>query len=231
MVLVTCIYDPAFYYTQQELVRKGMSVDVIGTVEKPQLHILAQSGSSDTEQMMYNNTRSETMLHFDASIQTSNGDQINDTIRYFHVDGPAQEFEIGHNRGGNYPCTACNTHVAQFDDLCHAYRKPHITLKDHQQFMLNGIAWKRGGVKPLDGLTKQELQQELLTRERNSSLIRQPLAPNIVTMKKSELQAEFNEQKKGFSNFPALLATNPTADLSDLHLAEYEVAPTEPLHD
>ena len=62
MVLVTCIYDPALYYTQQELVRQGMSVDVIGTVEKPQVHILAQ-------QMMYNNTRSETLHNFDESIQ------------------------------------------------------------------------------------------------------------------------------------------------------------------
>lgn len=37
--------------------------------------------------------------------------------------------------------------------------------------------------------------------------------------------------KKGFSNFPALVTSNPYADLADLHLAEYEVAPTEPLHD
>ena len=50
MVLVACIYDPAFYYTPLELANKGISIDVISTVEKPQLHILAQSGSSDTEQ-------------------------------------------------------------------------------------------------------------------------------------------------------------------------------------
>ena len=117
-----------------------------------------------------------------------------------------------------------------FDDLCHAFRKPRITLKDHQPFLLNGIAWKRGAAKPLDGLTKQELQQELLTRERNGSFIRQRLAPHITTMKK-QLQAEFSEQNEGFSNFTALLITNPTANLSDLHLAEYEVAPTEQLHD
>ena len=52
MVLVACIYDPAFYYTPQELANKGINIDVISTVEKPQIHILAQSGSSDIEQMV-----------------------------------------------------------------------------------------------------------------------------------------------------------------------------------
>ena len=173
MVLVACIYDPAFYYTPQELANKGISIDVISTVEKPQLHILAQSGSSDIEHLVYNDTRSECLHDLDTPVQTAAGQSVTDTIRYFHGDGPTQEFEIEHNRGGNYPCIACHTHVSQFDDLCHAYRNPNITLKDHQQYMLNGVVWKRGGAKPFDGLDKEELQQELWTRIRNHSLHRQ----------------------------------------------------------
>lgn len=37
--------------------------------------------------------------------------------------------------------------------------------------------------------------------------------------------------KKGFCNFPALATNNPNASFQDLHLEQYEVAPTEPLHD
>ena len=145
--------------------------------------------------------------------------------------GYDQEFEIGHNRGGHYPRIACHTHVSSFDDLCHAYRNPTITLKDHQQFMLDGKAWQRGGARPFAGLNKLELQTELQVRVRNHTLIRPLSAPSIDTMDKTELQVEFNRVKKGFCNFPALATSNPNAGLGDLHLAQYEVAPTEPLHD
>ena len=49
MVLISCMYDPAFYYTPKELGDRGINVDVISVVERPQIHILAQSGSSDAE--------------------------------------------------------------------------------------------------------------------------------------------------------------------------------------
>ena len=35
MVLVSCLYDPAFYYTPQELPDKGNDEDVVSMVEKP----------------------------------------------------------------------------------------------------------------------------------------------------------------------------------------------------
>ena len=80
MVLVACIYDPAFYYTPQELANKGISIDVISTVEKPQLYILAQSGSPDIEQMVYNDTRSECLHDLDTPVQTAAGQPVTDTI-------------------------------------------------------------------------------------------------------------------------------------------------------
>ena len=178
---MTLLYN----YTPQELADKGINIDVISTVEKPQIHILARSGLSDIEQMVYNDTRSKCLHDLDTPVQTVAGKPVTDIIRYFHGDGPAQEFEVGHNRGGNYLCISCHTHVSQFDDLCHAYRNPNVTLKDHQQFMLNRIAWKRGGAKPFDGLDKEELQQELRARVHNHSLRRQPLVPSIMTMNKN----------------------------------------------
>ena len=167
MVLFSCLYDPAFYYTPKELSDRGINVDVISVVEKPHIHILAQSGSSDAEQMVYNDTRSECLCDLDTPIEESTGKHITDTLRYFHGDGPAQEFETGHNRSGHYPCIACHTHVSRFDDLCHAYRNSAVTLKDHQQFMLDGKAWQKGGARPFAGLNKRELQCELQARVQN----------------------------------------------------------------
>ena len=181
--------------------------------------------------MVYNDTRTECLCDLDTPIKGSTGKRITDTLRYFHGDGPAQEFEIGHNRGGHYPCIACHTHVSRFDDLCHAYRNPTITVKDHQQFMLDGKAWQKGGARPFAGLNKLELQSELQARVRNHTLTRPSFAPHITTMDKADLQEEFKEVKKGFCNFPALVTSNPNANLQDLHLGQYEVAPTEPLHD
>ena len=106
-----------------------------------------------------------------------------------------------------------------------------ITVKDHQQFMLDGKAWQKGGARAFAGLNKPELQSELQARVRNHTLTRPSFAPHITTMDKADLQEEFKEVKKGFCNFPALVTSNPNANLQDLHLGQHEVAPTEPLHD
>lgn len=97
MVLVSCLYDPIFYYTPQELAKKGNYVDVISIVEKPEIHLLAQSGSSDAKQMLYNEPRSESL--FDTDTSASSDYPVTDTVRFFHGDLPACEFEAGHNRG------------------------------------------------------------------------------------------------------------------------------------
>ena len=86
MVLVSCLYDPAFYYTPQELTKKGNNVDVISIVEKPEIHLLAQSGSSDAEKMLYNEPRSESLMDIDIPVLTSTDYPVTDTVRFFHGD-------------------------------------------------------------------------------------------------------------------------------------------------
>ena len=126
MVLVSCLYDPAFYYTPHELAEKCNDVDVIiSIVERPEIHLLAHSGSSDVEQMMYNEPRAERLLDMDAAVTTALDYEVTDVIRFFHGDGPARQFEAGNNRGGHYPCTLCQTHVRRFDDLCISYDNNH----------------------------------------------------------------------------------------------------------
>jgi hypothetical protein len=50
-------------------------------------------------------------------------------------------------------------------------------------------------------------------------------------MTKKELEAEFSDLRKGYCNFPALSASNPESSLAEMHIQQYEVAPTEPLRD
>ena len=48
---------------------------------------------------------------------------------------------------------------------------------------------------------------------------------------KQELQAKLDIELHGIQRVPALLVNAPDVSLDDLHLADYEILPTEPLHD
>ena len=55
LLTVNTIYDPAFYYTSQELGDK----DVQEMVEKPQIYLMARSGDTIEDQLLYNDTHLE----------------------------------------------------------------------------------------------------------------------------------------------------------------------------
>ena len=58
LVLVSVIYDPAFYYTTDEMkTLKGVDIDVPATIEKPEVHIFARSSSSTEDQLLFVETR------------------------------------------------------------------------------------------------------------------------------------------------------------------------------
>ena len=116
----------------------GMNIDVVNVVERPEIHIIARSGSADCDQMAYSKSRVECLLEIDSSIKTQSGQPITDIVRFFHGDHPAQQFEAGNARGGNYPCVTFSTHRGLFDDLSYTYRQPAITLAHRQHFMLQG---------------------------------------------------------------------------------------------
>ena len=54
-------------------------------------------------------------------IYTTSGELVHDALRFFHGDGPAQQFEAGQSRGGQYPCVACKASAYRFDDICYSY--------------------------------------------------------------------------------------------------------------
>ena len=145
---------------------------------------------------------------------------VTDTIRFFHGDGPAQQFEAGHTIGGNYCCVGCGVATKSMDDIAQSYRSPKRTLQECQDLVLQGQAWKKGSTAPFDRLRIADLRSELSLR-------------GIKThgMKKPQLEAKLEEMRMGITNVPAILQNAPDESLASLSLSQYEIAPTEPLHD
>ncbi|KAL5510055.1 hypothetical protein EMCRGX_G005525 [Ephydatia muelleri] len=216
LVTVSCIYDPAFYYSPLEV----PGVDVQSIVERPELHILGRSSSSLEDQASFNQCRLDCIKELAAPISTSTGVPVKDFLRFFHGDGPAQQYEAGNSVGGRYPCVGCGVESTSIHTLEHAFKCRTRTLKERQEFILNGNAWRNGGINIFEKLKVGQLRKELGTR-------------GIPTkgMKKPEMEESFKSIRQGITNIPPLLQPNPTADLETIQLHRYEIAPCEPLHD
>ena len=59
LVLVAAVYDPAFFFTPQEMQLKGVNIDVPTVVEEPQVHIFGRSSSSLDDQSQFIECRRE----------------------------------------------------------------------------------------------------------------------------------------------------------------------------
>ncbi|KAL5517132.1 hypothetical protein EMCRGX_G002607 [Ephydatia muelleri] len=220
-VLVSAIYDPALYVTDEEVFRRtGMYVNVQAIVERPELHIIGRSTSSIEDQRKFIECRRQCMQQMGTKLFTSEGLEITDVLRFFHGDGPAQQFEAGHSIGGNYCCVGCGARSTLFDDIVHCYRSPKLSFKDRQEFVLKGASWEKNNATPFDGLSIEQLRVELARR-----------CIDIKGKKRPQLDKDFEELKMGIVSVPALLQTNPTESLESLNLVQYEVSPLEPLHD
>ena len=144
LVLMSCVYDPAFYYTSDEMkAMKGIDIDVPTLVESPEIHILGRSGSSLVNQAEFNTTRKECLQDLSTCLETTSGVLVRDICRFFHGDGPAAQFEAGHNIGGKYSCVGCGAESCRFDDLTYCYHCPKPSLAERQEFVLKGEMWKQ----------------------------------------------------------------------------------------
>ena len=89
--------------------------------------------------------------------------QITDIMRFFHGDGPQQEFEAGEQKGGNAGCASCSGGVRKYKDLAVSLRRPHLSLSERLKKVLQGPAGKNrrnGGLKPFKDLRVEELKRE-----------------------------------------------------------------------
>ena len=105
------------------------------------------------------------------NLKTSKGNEILDTLRFFHGDNPAREVEAGQQKGGHYYCSNCGWHATRVNELDHALNCPLISFEDR---VSTGIIMKPGTVsrsntmnlkiKPINSLSRQQLEQELGAR-------------------------------------------------------------------
>ena len=220
LVLVSAVYDTSFYLTQEEATQLGVNIDIQSTVETPKIHILGRSSSSLDDQSLFSSSRIECISRLSSPLQLNSGIKVYDILRFFHGDGPAQQFESGNSVGGIYCCVGCGVHWDRIDDIAYAYRCQQLNLKQRREFLLEGVAWKKIKERPLDNLLLADLKKELSLR-------------GMITagQKKPSLEKAFEEIRLGINNFPALCQNNPEATLESLNLQNYEVFPTEPLHD
>ena len=219
LLTVNAIYDPAFYYTSQELGGK----DVQEMVEKPQIYLMARCRDTIEDQLLYSDTRLEDIQQLTAKITSSHKVFITEICRMFHGDHPSQEVESGEQLGGNYGCCGCTISSTQYFDHIASLRAPQITLEERRKKVIAGPAGKErrnGGVQPFQQMSKDDMIRECKGR-------------NLPTdgLLKPALQSQLREELKGIQRVPALCFPDQSASMKDLNLTQYEVVPVEPLHD
>ena len=107
-----------YFYTAAETKDKGYGViDVPALVEKPQIYILARCSGKEVEQLGYTETRRQCLDELQNNLLTSKGCPVTDIMRFFHGDGPEQQFESGEQRGGNNGCSGCSEDSHRYRDL------------------------------------------------------------------------------------------------------------------
>ena len=73
-------------------------------VERPYIYILARSGASVKDQLLYVPTRCEDVTELSEPLEISLDGKIQtycDKLRFFTGDGPARQLEAGQQIGGN----------------------------------------------------------------------------------------------------------------------------------
>ena len=84
LILVSIIYDPAFFYTTEEMKNtKYIQIDVPTVVEKPEIYILSRSTSSTLDQLKFITTRRECLQDMGQKLHTRMGIPMSDVLRFF----------------------------------------------------------------------------------------------------------------------------------------------------
>ena len=214
--MVTCLYDPAFFYTDSEYQQlTGKCISIQAKVESPSVYIVARSSSSDKEQLSYVETRLECLKDLSHPVTTESGIVINDKMRFFHGDTPARQYECGQQKGGNYYCAVCGAAANRVYEMDYSFRCSHVSLADRQNLVLKGPYGKKYSLlmanKPFQELSKDGLTGELSTRsiyEGNT---------------KEELQNLLKDELHGVQRVPAVLHPSPNLPLDGINCGKYEI--------
>ena len=186
-------------------------MDVPTLVEKPHLYILGRCSAKEIEQLAYVDTRRECLDQLTNNLQTSKGVPVVDVMRFFHGDGPEQQFESGEQRGGNNGCISCSGDSHRYRDLVYCFRSHHLSLEDRCRIVWAGPAGRRkrnGAIKPFKDMTVPELKIECAARGLDVD----------ERLKRKELQQNLKDHIKGVQRVPALLINEQDKSLKDINL-------------
>ena len=182
-----------FFYTAVEMKDKGYGViDIPTLVEKPQIYILARCSGKEVEQLGYIETRHQCLDELQNNLLTSKGCPVTDTMRFFHGDGPEQQFGSGEQLGGNNGCSGCSGESRRYRDLTYCLRFPHLSLADGIKIVRAGPAGRKKrnvGIRPFQNMAVAELRAECLARGLNDEGLKKDLQQNL----KEQLKGLYRE--------------------------------------
>ena len=215
---VNIIYDPAAFYTEEEMGIEGIQE----IVEKPEVYLVGRCRAND-EQLAYSETRLECLLELSQPTKVNGEIVVEDVMRFFHGDGPASQIEAGHQKGGNYFCVSCPIHAGCTTDIYRSYIQPTIDISDRIKLLMAGEICKsntlKKSLKPLEKLKVAQLRTELKSRGLSTDG-KQPV-----------LLKTLQECMCGVQRIPMFLYNNPSATLESVNASRLEIQTTEPVHD
>ena len=93
---VWVVYNPAVFYTHEEWTQRQRGrnqTHIQSLVEEPAIYMIAPSSSSPVHQLALVGDGVECLLEMSTPVLASNGTEINDCLRFFCGDKPAQQIE------------------------------------------------------------------------------------------------------------------------------------------
>ena len=107
------MYDKAVL---QDRIPGNSNQNIQGTIEEPEIHVIALSSSSPEDQAALISDRKECLKELTLKLTTQDGIEIKD---YSSFSGTSQQpsLSVVHNKEGYYKCGSCGCHANLMDDL------------------------------------------------------------------------------------------------------------------
>ena len=191
MITIHIAYDPAVFLTQDEFESKTNNNRLVQSVEMPVLYLFPGGSSSIEDQAALILDRLDCLQRLSEPVITSSGIEVNNMLRFFIGDHPAQQFERGAQIGGTYKCAGCGTKDVMMDDLAHTLHQPLRSFNLQQV----GVFWKESGT------TKAIRQPFSRTGAKRGK-------KGTEEMKKPQLMDTLDSTLKGVQTVPTILIHN-----------------------
>ena len=139
-------YDPAVFLTQQEYEEKFASTTLLQSIiERPVMIMMAAGSSSAEDQTAVLQDRIDCLATMSQPIIAKETVEIEDKLRFFVGDHPAQQFERGTEQGGHYKRGGCGCKESMIEDLAHTLHIEWRSLQDLQKIGLDGNMGNKQG--------------------------------------------------------------------------------------